>query len=72
MKTRCRFARIIHDSSAMNDFFRSGQQFFISHGKMMSMEDKIELLGQFVQLCKSDPSILHDRKFAFFKEYLER
>lgn len=36
------------------------------------MEAQTELLRQFVNLCKSNPSILHEPRFAFYKNYLER
>ncbi|VDN53883.1 unnamed protein product [Dracunculus medinensis] len=35
------------------------------------MEAQTELLRQFVNLCKSNPSILHEPRFAFYKNYLE-
>ncbi|KHN72220.1 Hsc70-interacting protein [Toxocara canis] len=35
------------------------------------MDAQTELLRQFVQLCKKNPGMLHEPKFAFYKEYLE-
>ncbi|KAI1725355.1 TPR repeat domain-containing protein [Ditylenchus destructor] len=35
------------------------------------MADHIELLKQFVSLCKANPELLHDERYAFYKEYLE-
>ncbi|VDN04944.1 unnamed protein product [Thelazia callipaeda] len=35
------------------------------------MDTQVELLRQFVAICKSNPAILHEPKFAFYKEYLE-
>lgn len=34
-------------------------------------DQHIELLKQFVSLCKANPAILHDNRYAFYKEYLE-
>lgn len=36
------------------------------------MDAQVELLRQFVNICKSNPGILHEPKFAFYREYLER
>ncbi|VDK20689.1 unnamed protein product [Anisakis simplex] len=35
------------------------------------MDKEIELLHQFVDLCKRNPGLLHEPKYAFYKEYLE-
>lgn len=35
------------------------------------MDAQTELLRQFVELCKANPGILHNPKYAFYKEYLE-
>ncbi|TKR78079.1 hypothetical protein L596_018943 [Steinernema carpocapsae] len=35
------------------------------------MDHQAELLRQFVTACKVNPDLLHEPKFAFYKEYLE-
>lgn len=34
------------------------------------LDQQIELLKQFIAICKSDPNILHDSKLQFYKDYL--
>lgn len=38
----------------------------------MDSDTQTELLKQFVSSCKRNPGILHQPRFAFYKEYLER
>ncbi|CAG9530613.1 unnamed protein product [Cercopithifilaria johnstoni] len=35
------------------------------------MDTEVELLRQFVNVCKSKPAILHEPKFQFYRDYLE-
>lgn len=35
------------------------------------MDTKVELLRQFVNICKSNPAILYEPRFEFYKNYLE-
>ncbi|VBB25195.1 unnamed protein product [Acanthocheilonema viteae] len=35
------------------------------------MDTKVELLRQFVNVCKSNPAILYEPKFKFYRDYLE-
>jgi hypothetical protein len=35
-------------------------------------DDQVNLLKKFVQLCKADPTLLHQPQFSFYREYLER
>lgn len=36
------------------------------------MDAQVELLRQFVNVCKRNPAILHEPRFEFYKDYLER
>ncbi|OZC11647.1 tetratricopeptide repeat protein [Onchocerca flexuosa] len=35
------------------------------------MDAQVELLRQFVNICKCNPAILHEPRFEFYKDYLE-
>ncbi|EFO24078.1 TPR Domain containing protein [Loa loa] len=35
------------------------------------MDAQVELLRQFVNICKSNPAILHEPRFEFYRDYLE-
>uniref|UniRef100_A0A1I8E9T6 TPR_REGION domain-containing protein n=1 Tax=Wuchereria bancrofti TaxID=6293 RepID=A0A1I8E9T6_WUCBA len=35
------------------------------------MDVQVELLRQFVNICKSNPAILHEPRFKFYRDYLE-
>uniref|UniRef100_A0A0R3RSN3 TPR_REGION domain-containing protein n=1 Tax=Elaeophora elaphi TaxID=1147741 RepID=A0A0R3RSN3_9BILA len=35
------------------------------------MDTQVELLRQFVNICKSNPAILHEPRFEFYRDYLE-
>uniref|UniRef100_A0A915PH74 Hsp70-interacting protein N-terminal domain-containing protein n=1 Tax=Setaria digitata TaxID=48799 RepID=A0A915PH74_9BILA len=35
------------------------------------MDTQVELLRQFVNICKCNPAVLHEPRFGFYKDYLE-
>ncbi|KAK6101859.1 TPR repeat family protein [Brugia pahangi] len=39
--------------------------------KIKKMDAQVELLRQFVNICKSNPAILHEPRFKFYRDYLE-
>ncbi|VDK73200.1 unnamed protein product [Litomosoides sigmodontis] len=39
--------------------------------KQEEMDTEVELLRQFVNICKSKPAILYEPKFKFYRDYLE-